>query len=390
MAWSAPSWSAVSMHAVCRLGRELGRLPDRIEGAGYPMPGTEDHRIPRILAVLVSFAAAVIVVAGLRGAASLVGPAFLALMLTVVVHPLHGWAARRRWPTWVGTVVGLVGVYLLLVGLALSLVVAIARFGTLLPSYQQEFDDLVNRLRSPLAALGIGADQLESMFRSLGVGRVAGLVAGTLDALLGVLSNLFLIVALLFFMGIDAAGFGARMPILAASRPDFARALSSFARGTRRYLVVSTVFGLIVAVIDVVVLWLLGVPAPLLWGLLAFITNYIPNVGFVLGLVPPAALALLEGGPGLMIAVIAAYAIINVVIQTVIQPKFVGDAVGLSATVTFLSLLFWAWVLGPLGALLAVPLTLFARAVLLEADPLAGWANLLVAGGNQQDDGEAG
>ena len=352
--------------------------------------GTEDHRIPRILAVLGSFAAAVIVVAGLRGAASLVGPAFLALMLTVTVHPLHGWAARRRWPTWVGTIVGLAGVYLLLIGLALSLVVALARFGTLLPSYQQEFDDLVNSLRTPLAALGIGVDQLESMFRSLGVGRVAGFVAGTLNSLLGVLSSLFLIVALLFFMGIDAAGFGARMPSLAASRPDLARALSSFARGTRRYLVVSTVFGFIVAVIDVVVLWLLGVPAPLLWGLLAFITNYIPNIGFVLGLIPPAALALLEGGPGLMIAVIAAYAIINVVIQTVIQPKFVGDAVGLSVTVTFVSLLFWGWVLGPLGVLLAVPLTLFARAVLLEADPAARWANLLIASGNQQHDGKAG
>ena len=116
--------------------------------------------------------------------------------------------------------------------------------------------------------------------------------------------------------------------------------------GTRSYLIVSTVFGLIVAVIDTAALWVMGIPAPLLWGLLAFITNYIPNIGFIIGLIPVAVLGLLEGGVGLMLGVIAVYCLVNVVIQSVIQPKVVGDAVGLSATLTFLSLVFWAWVLG--------------------------------------------
>ena len=111
-------------------------------------------------------------------------------------------------------------------------------------------------------------------------------------------------------------------------KPQVVEALADFARGTRRYLAVSTVFGLIVAVLDTIALALLGVPLPLLWGLLAFITNYIPNIGFVIGLIPPAILALLEGGPGLMLAVIAVYCVLNVVIQSVIQPKVVGDTVG--------------------------------------------------------------
>ena len=123
-------------------------------------------------------------------------------------------------------------------------------------------------------------------------------------------------------------------------------------------------FGLIVAVIDTGALALMGIPVPLLWGLLAFITNYIPNIGFVIGLVPPAVLGLLEGGPGLCLAVVAVYSVINLVIQTVIQPKIVGDAVGLSTSLTFLSLVFWAWVLGALGALLAIPLSLLVKAVL--------------------------
>jgi predicted PurR-regulated permease PerM len=113
---------------------------------------------------------------------------------------------------------------------------------------------------------------------------------------------------------------------------------------------------------------------------LAFVTNFIPNIGFIIGLIPPALMALLEGGPGLMVAVIVVYSAINFVIQSIIQPRVVGDAVGLSTTLTFLSLVFWAWIVGPVGALLAVPLSLFARALLVEADPRTRWALPLISG----------
>ena len=148
----------------------------------------------------------------------------------------------------------------------------------------------------------------------------------------------------------------------------------------RRYIVVSTLFGLVVALLDVGLLYWLGIPLPWLWGLLAFITNYIPNIGFIIGLVPPAVLALLEGGPGLMLTVIAIYCVLNLVIQSLIQPKIVGDAVGLSPTLSFLSLVFWTWVIGPLGAVLAVPLSLLVRAVLVDADPASRWLAPLVGG----------
>jgi predicted PurR-regulated permease PerM len=127
------------------------------------------------------------------------------------------------------------------------------------------------------------------------------------------------------------------------------------------------------------------VPAPLVWGLLSFITNYIPNIGFVIGLIPPAILALLDGGWAQMMMVIVIYCVVNFVIQSVIQPKFVGDAVGLSGTVTMASLVFWGWVLGALGALLAVPLTLLIRAVLIEADPSARWVLPLLSGRSPPD-----
>jgi predicted PurR-regulated permease PerM len=113
---------------------------------------------------------------------------------------------------------------------------------------------------------------------------------------------------------------------------------------------------------------------------LAFVTNFIPNIGFVIGVIPPALIGLLEGGPDLMIAVIVLYSLINMVIQSIIQPRYVGETVGLSTTLTFVSLIFWAWILGPLGALLAVPMTLFFRAILVEADPGAAWMRPLISG----------
>jgi predicted PurR-regulated permease PerM len=123
------------------------------------------------------------------------------------------------------------------------------------------------------------------------------------------------------------------------------------------------------------------IPDPLLWGLLAFITNYIPNIGFVVGLVPPAVLGLLEGGPGLMLLVIAVYSVLNAVIQSVIQPRVVGEAVGLSGSITFVSLVFWAWVLGAVGALFAVPLTLLVKALFIDVDQQAAWLGPLMDGG---------
>ena len=114
-------------------------------------------------------------------------------------------------------------------------------------------------------------------------------------------------------------------------------------------------FGLIVAVLDSAALAIMGIPLVLLWGVLAFLTNFIPNIGFIIGLVPPALVALLTGGWQLALAVIVVYCVLNMVVQSLIQPRFIGDSVGLSATVTFVALLFWAWVLGPLGALLAIP-----------------------------------
>jgi predicted PurR-regulated permease PerM len=328
--------------------------------------------------VLLGLAAAVVVVAGMRSAADLLGPAFLSLVLTILAHPLRIWLDRYV-PPWAASVVCVVAAYLVILGLALSMVVATARFAGLLPDYQQEFAAQVDDLVGWLGNVGVDDEQLAHIAGSFDLAELGAIVESVLGAAVGLASDLAFILTLVLFMTMDGGSFPRQLAQVARVRPGLVAAMTSFARGTRRYLAVSTVFGLIVAVIDTVALAALGVPAPALWGLLAFITNYIPNIGFVIGLVPPAILALLEGGPGLMLAVIAAYCLINVIIQTVIQPKFVGDAVGLSTTLTFMSLVFWAWVLGPLGALLAIPLSLLVKAFLVDVDPATRWLGPLIS-----------
>jgi AI-2 transport protein TqsA len=356
--------------------RGNGNRPGRALGTGNGA-----GELPRGLIVLLGLAGAVVAVAGLKSIADIMSPVLLALMLTVTVSPLSTWLLRHGTPAWLSVGALIVTVYLILFGLGAVLAASVARLVGLMPQYQSQFADLRADLTQALTGLGLDTQNAGGLTGFIEPGTVTAVVEAVLGGLLSTLSNTFFLLAVLLFMCLDAVGFPARLRAVAVQRPEVVGALRSFAGGTRRYLLVSTVFGLIVAVIDTLMLWALGVPLPLLWGVLAFITNYIPNIGFIIGLVPPALLALLEGGLPLMLMVVALYSVVNFVIQSVIQPKIVGDAVGLSASVSFLSLVFWAWVLGPLGALLAIPLTLLTKGLLVDIDPSTRWINPLLSGG---------
>ena len=349
-------------------------------------PQSGPWAMPRGVVVLLGTGCAVLTAAGLRSFAGIVGPVFLALVLTIAVSPLRRLLVRRGVRRWLAALIALVVVNVFLLAMAAALALSLAKLATLLPTYQEKFASLVDDARSWLAGLGVGEEQLQAALQKFDLSALFDVLQAWLSGLLGVFSDLAFIVVVLFFMGIDATGFSDRLRLAARVKPDITGALTSFARGTTRYLVVSTVFGLIVAMFDVAILYLLDIPLPWLWGLLALITNYIPNVGFFIGVIPPALLGLLDQGWETFLWVIVAYSVINFIIQSIIQPKVVGDAVGLSTTLTFLSLVVWAWLLGPLGAILAIPLSLLVKALLLEADPSTRWLSGLISGGPLPED----
>jgi AI-2 transport protein TqsA len=342
--------------------------------------------LPRALIILVGAAATVVVVAGVQAIAWLIGPAFMALIIVIAVAPVRGWLRRHGWPGWVATLVIVLLVYAILLALALGIIISVARLATELPQYASKAQGLVTAATAELAKWGVGPEQLHQAAASLDLGKLAGVLGSLLGGIAGLASNLVFLLALLLFLSIESGGVGDRLGSIAADRPRIAEALGHFAWGTRQYLLVTTVFGFIVAVLDSIALAMLGIPLAITWGLLAFITNYIPNVGFIIGVVPPALLGLLTGGPQLMVIVIVVYCALNFVVQSLIQPRFIGDAVGLSVTVTFLALVFWAWLLGPLGAILAIPLTLLAKALLVDIDPQARWADALLRASAKEPD----
>jgi AI-2 transport protein TqsA len=335
--------------------------------------------LPLWLTVVLGLAGTAGALWGISTYSGIVAPVLLALVLTVTASPLVGALVRRgvRRGVAVGATVVLVDGGL--IAFAVVLVVSVGQLATILPQYADEWQRWVDDVRGALSAAGVGRDQVQQIVGSLDLSSIVSAVGGLLAGAAGAVGALVLVLATVLFMSADATG----MPERLAAVPGTWRlraALGDFARNTRRYLVVTSVFGFAVAVVDYVGLVLLGVPLALLWGLVSFLTNYVPNIGFFLGLAPPTLLALLDGGPRQAVLVVVIYTVANFVLQSVIQPIVVGDAVGLSVTLTFLSVLVWTVVLGPLGAILAIPLTLLLVAVLVRQDPDRPWARVLLAG----------
>jgi AI-2 transport protein TqsA len=291
----------------------------------------------------------------------------------------------RRWPSWLASAVTLLVIYLLL-GLILgSVVFAIVRLVETLPQYATAFQQIFDSLLEVADRLGFGQQQLEQLASSVQPSSLAGPAQSLLSGVGGGLSLLVLIVTVVIFLAFESGSMADRLAVVRETRPHIADGLVNFGQRVRKYWLVTTVFGFIVAVLDVIGLLIIGVPLYVTWGVLAFVTNYIPNIGFILGVIPPALIALLDGGVGSAIAVVAVYTVINVVVQTIIQPRFTGDAVGISATVAFASLIFWAYLLGTLGALLAIPATLFVKSLLLDNSVPASWVNALVTSSPKKD-----
>jgi AI-2 transport protein TqsA len=346
----------------------------------HPAPAIPEMRavLPPTLVLLLGIAGAVVAIGGMRSVASIIAPTFLAITLIIAVFPIYR-ALSTVLPKALGAVVMLLLLYGILALLVGSLGLAAGKLATELPKYTDTFDKLVGDGQDALIGWGITQDQIDNAMSGFEIKDLTGIARSLANTLGSLTTSMLFLLTVMLFLTMDAGGFPKRLRSVHRAKPDIADALADFGERVRKYWVVSTLFGLIVAVIDSIALMILDVPLPLTFGLLAFVTNYIPNIGFVIGLVPPALLALLDGGVEKMIWVVVVYSVANFVIQTVLQPKFTGDAVGINATTAFLSLIFWSYVFGALGALLAIPFTLLVKSVLIDRDPKARWLNQFIA-----------
>lgn len=327
--------------------------------------------------VLITLAAAALTVAGLYLSRGVIAPLAVAALVVMVSHPVRHPLLRRGVPAPLATAAVIALAYLILIIMGTLLLIAVAQFVNLLPQYADQFSDLEAQLVPYVQQLGLDTSSAQALVKSINPEQLLGLAGAVSSAVLGAGTAFFFVLAYIVFMAADAGGFGGLVKRFADSKAGVIETFTRYSQAVRKYLLVNTIFGGIVAIIDGIVLVAIGLPAPLLWVILAFVTNYIPNIGFVIALIPPALLALLTGGWSQFFIVVIAYCVINMVMQTFIQPKFVSDAVRLSLTLTFFSVVFWSIVLGPVGAIMAIPATLLIRALLLESDPDAFWARWL-------------
>lgn len=321
-------------------------------------------------------ASAVVLLAGLKAAQSLLIPFLLALFLAIICAPVVSWLARRRVP--VGAAVLLVVLVLLALFSAFGAVIggSVNEFATFANQYQGRFDELVATLSTWLEAHKVETGSLDAL-SMLQPGRLMNLLGGALRSLAAVLSNLFLILLTMIFLLLEASTLPVKMDAIGAAGPFQMENLRPVVSQVQRYLAIKTATSLTTGVLVGVWTAVVGLEFAVVWGLLAFLLNYIPNIGSIVAAVPAVLLALVQEGIAYAVLVAIGYVAVNVGIGNFAEPYLMGRVAGLSTLVVFLSLVFWGWMWGSIGMLLSVPLTMILKILFENTDDLKWIAILL-------------
>ena len=321
---------------------------------------------------LLALAALVVVAAGIKAAEQVMVPFLLAAFIATVAATPVFWLQRHRLPVGLAITVVVLGLIAVLVGFGAIVAESADAFRERLPFYQERAVALLEPVLAFFGGLGV-----ELSPELLDPGRALGFAGDALGSLGSVLTNSFFILLAVVFILTEAWSFPRKLGTVLKhperDLPHFKR----FAEKLNRYFAIKTTVSVATGVFVGLAMWLLGVDFPILWGLLAFLLNYVPNIGSVIAAIPPVLLAIMQLGPIHAVATAGVFLAVNVVMGSVVEPKFMGRELGLSTLVVFLSLVFWGWMLGPVGMLLSVPLTMTVK-IAMEANPTTRWiAHLL-------------
>lgn len=325
-------------------------------------------------------AAAMVVLLGMHEMQSVVGQAFLAYFITLAVSPLLGWFAKRRTPDWLGVALAMLIVIAIVLGILLVSAVSLSSIQSELPKIEQKFAEQQALLTDTLARYDVDIGQIADLVSPGSVTRIIGAVAAWLA---NGLTFSFLLLFIVLYMLLDSYEIGPQLK-RHLSAEAYER-LTRYQKAIRRYWLITTFTGFIAASLDYTLLMVLGVPFALFLGVLAFITNYIPNVGYFIALIPAVFFAWIERGWTGVIVVFAGYWLFNTLAGNVIAPRLNATQLNISYTTSLIAVLFWGWVLGPVGGLVSVPLTLFARDLVLADRPGARWLSDLMSRQSPQE-----
>ena len=356
-------------------------------------PPTSTVGLQRVLArvrnPLWSTAALFIIVAGLQEAASVLVPVMVAIFMAIICSPAVSWLEKRRIPNVVAVLVVVAVIMAGLAGVGLIMGGSVSSFRESIPAYQARLESMATAVAGWLASKGLVLDQTQ-LRQVAEPGKIAAqamnFVGASMNALASALSNTVLVVLTMILILMEGSTVPAKLRVMAGNEDADISHYRRIATDVQRYLGIKTVLSLATGLVVAIWAAILGVDFALLWGLLAFLLNYIPNIGSILAAVPAMLLALIQHGPGTSLALGAGYVVVNMVLGNVVEPMWMGRKLGLSTTVVFLSLVVWGWIWGPVGMLLSVPLTMVIKIMLGHSSEYAFIAKLLDSGTEPHDD----
>lgn len=335
-----------------------------------------EARYAKTLRILLIGASFVIIVAGMKAAQAILVPFLLSVFIAIISGPLLFWFCRKGLPMWVSLV--FVIMIVLSVGILISIMVgtSLNDFSRSLPFYQERLQERFSAIFSLLGHFGIALSDKQVM-EYIDPGAAMRLASKMLSGLGNVLSNAFLILLTVIFILLEAATFRSKLYTIFGISENSMNYFNSFTSNINRYMVIKTWMSLATGLLVVIWLTVLKVDYPVLWGLLAFIFNYVPNIGSIIAALPAVLLAFIQLGAIHALLAAAGYIVFNVIIGNIIEPRYMGRGLGLSTLIVFLSLVFWGWVLGPVGMVLSIPLTMTLKIALSSSEETRWISSLL-------------
>ena len=317
----------------------------------------------------------IVVIAGMKAAKTLILPFLIALFLAMITLPLLNWMRNKNISTPIAVLATLVVALSIVVGLALAIGGSVSSVADELPKYRERLEQISAGALAQLEAWGLPVS--EEKFQDLMQPDQAWEWVQTgLRGLATALSNLFLVLLTIVFILFEAAGIPAKLNRAFGHRRNSER-FEKIKSEVQLYLATKTVISLSTGILVGIGLTIVGVDFVFLWASLAFLLNYIPNLGSIIAALPPVLLAMVQLGPVHALAVALIFISVNITLGNFVEPYMVGRKVGLSTLFVFLSLVFWGWVWGPVGMLLSVPLTMIVKIMLENTEDLRWIAILL-------------
>ncbi len=335
------------------------------------LPG--GSRAQRILFALAAF---VVVIAGMRAAQEILVPFLLSVFIAVLASPLVSYLREKGLPSWLAIL--LVVLLILMAGFLIGALVgtSLNDFTANIPRYSAVIRNTMQDAVGWFERRGVDFGD-QAFMEYFDPGAAMRWTSRLLSGLGNVLSNALLILLTVVFMLLEATQFQTKLvSALGASEPALER-YNAFFENINRYMLIKTGTSLVTGTLATVLLLILGVDYALLWGLITFLLNYIPNIGSLMASIPPILLTVVQFGPGWALVTAGGYLAINTAIGSLLEPRIMGQGLGLSTLIVFLSLLFWGWVFGPVGMVLSVPLTMTMK-IALSSSEETQWLNTLL------------